>query len=73
MDKDVINKAKEMRIDLSTFLELKLRIFGFSKNTIKEELADPAGFEPAIYGLEGRRSIHAKPRALDYKNFIKCL
>ena len=26
--------------------------------------ADPAGFEPAIPGLEGRCFIHAKPRAL---------
>ena len=27
------------------------------------QYTDPAGFEPAIYGLEGRRPIHARPRA----------
>ncbi len=32
-------------------------------------MTDPAGFEPAIYGLGGRRLIHARLRALVLLNF----
>lgn len=32
--------------------------------------ADPAGFEPAIPGLEGQCFIHAKPRALINKLYL---
>ena len=64
IDKNIIAEAKEMGLNLSAFLELKLREYlALVKNRTTEELADPPGFEPGIYGLEGRRSIHAEPRA----------
>gem|GEM_PF-4618666 len=43
------------------------RKFGKIKNSsVIYFIADPAGFEPAIYGLGGRRLIHARLRALFY-------
>ena len=64
VDKNVIAEAKKMGLNISAFLELKLREYlALMKNTLREKLADPPGFEPGIYGLEGRRSIHAEPRA----------
>ena len=64
VDKNVIAEAKEMGLNLSAFLGLKLREYlALVKINFKEELTDPPGFEPGIYGLEGRRSIHAEPRA----------
>ena len=65
VDKNLIESAKEININLSAFLELKLREYlSVLKNGFRGySQADPAGFEPAIYGLEGRRPIHARPRA----------
>ena len=50
--------AKENRINISRFLEEKLREYFTLMKT------DAAGFEPATTGLEGQRPIQARPRAL---------
>jgi hypothetical protein len=38
----------------------------------KEIKSDPPGFEPGIYGLEGRRFVLAKPRAQLLYNSGEC-
>ena len=65
VNKSVFERAKELIPNLSAFVEMKLReyIILFEAGLKSIFGADPPGFEPGIYGLEGRRSIQAEPRA----------
>ncbi len=68
VDKNLMDSAKEMGSNVSSFLEYQLRQYlSLMKHDFNQfsfnNVADPPGFEPGIYGLEGRRSIHAEPRA----------
>ena len=57
VDKNVIAEAKAMGLNISAFLELKLREYlALIKNDFNSNLTPPAGFEPATIGLTGRRS-----------------
>ena len=62
VDKNLIKMAKENRINISRFLEEKLREYFTLMKT------DAAGFEPATTGLEGQRPVLARPRALENNN-----
>ena len=68
IDKNILKRARLKIPNLSAFLEIKLLEFLELGNS---SIADPAGFEPATYGLEGRRSIHAEPRALELIEIVE--
>ncbi len=51
IDKNLLKRARELGIDISSFLEEKLR------ELLIKLKADPAGFEPATLGLGGPRPI----------------
>ena len=58
IDKNLLQKAKELGIDISSFLEEKI------KELLNNVKADPAGFEPATLGLGGPRPVQARLRVL---------
>ncbi len=57
IDKNLIAEAKKIELNISAFLELKLREYlALVKNDLTGSYTPPAGFEPATTGLTVRRS-----------------
>ncbi|GEM_PF-1175884 len=70
LDPEIVKEARDLGLNISKISEnaLKEAIRRLKGENLQNSYnsgnrADPPGFEPGIYGLEGRRSIHAEPRA----------